>query len=320
MDKLGLLREKIEQSSTIALFGHEYIDGDCMGSMIGFGMMLEKMGKKVSYFTPIAPSSYFSFLNFKKMETDFSYKNYDCLFFLDFGAYSRIGGFTAGKEQYFQSSQLVVIDHHPFVDPIGTLRYVDVEASSNCELLYEICKELYPELIDEKVATAFYMGLTTDTGNFSFEKDSLRTMKNAYELLQYGVDKRKLLQNLFGNKSFLAVKFVQLLIERLKLQDGLLYTYCEETEMQEYGLEKDEAEAGVGLIQSIGEAKVFLFMRRFGDVIKCSLRSKGGIDVNAIAQNFGGGGHKAASGFKVPVQGDFLKQIEEIVSGVKKFL
>lgn len=317
MDRFELLKEKIANSQTIALFGHEYIDGDCMGSMIWLGLILEKLGKKVSYFTPIAPSSYFSFLNFKKMETDFSYKEYDCLFFLDFGSYGRIGGFTAGKEDYFQNSQVVVIDHHPFIEPIGTLRYVDVEASSNCELLYEICKELYPDLIDEKVATAFYMGLTTDTGNFSFEKDSLRTMKNAYELLQYGVDKRKLLQNLFGNKSFLAVKFVKLLIERLTLEDGLLYTYCEDTEMQEYGLEKDEAEAWAGLIQSIWEAKVFLFMRRFGDVIKCSLRSKGGVDVNAMAQQLGWWGHKAAAGFKVVVQWDFVKQVGEIVARVK---
>lgn len=75
----------LKKSKSIALFGHTNPDGDCIGSMLGLGKILEKQGKKVSYFTPTKPSKLFHFLpDIKKIKSDFDEKKYDLLVFVDF--------------------------------------------------------------------------------------------------------------------------------------------------------------------------------------------------------------------------------------------
>jgi len=143
------------------LFGHENIDGDCVGSMLALGDVLTAMGKEVSYHTPIKPSMYFDFLpTVSRISHTFDYPTGDvCLIFLDFTPYSRIGGFTKGYETYFDSHYKLVIDHHPDPRQRGNVELKDTTASSNCEWLYELLMqdEQLACLITPDVATYLLM-------------------------------------------------------------------------------------------------------------------------------------------------------------------
>lgn len=85
------IQQCLEKAQKIALFGHEHIDGDALGSILGLGKLLEKQGKQVSYFTPHQPSRVFDFLQLgEKIQYQFDYGEYDLLVFLDFNQYQRI--------------------------------------------------------------------------------------------------------------------------------------------------------------------------------------------------------------------------------------
>ena len=106
------IKEKLEQAHTIALFGHQSIDGDALGAMFGLGLQLEKLGKKVSYFVPDEPSDLFSFLNLSALQYAFDYAAYDLVVLVDMNHPTRMKRFYEGHEAYFENCPLIIIDHH----------------------------------------------------------------------------------------------------------------------------------------------------------------------------------------------------------------
>lgn len=287
MENVAQLKKILSKSTKVAVFGHEYIDGDALGSILAFGRVLHKLGKKVEYFTTVAPSRTFAFLKAKNVKTEFKYGKYDCVFFLDFTPYERIPAFTKGHEDYFDAQTRVIIDHHPVPHPKGECLMIDTTASSNCELLYEIIMKIDPKLIDEEVATYLLLGTITDTGNFTYEKDSQRTLKIAADLVKRGARKKRLVDNLMRSKSLASVQFMSVLFGRIQQQDDVLWTYFDEHEIKKYGLEKEEAEAGMGIVTTIKDVGMYVLCREVAGLVRVSLRSQGKVDVSALAQKFG---------------------------------
>jgi len=128
------------------------------------------LGKQVSYFTPDKESQNFDFLpEIQNMQYEFDYADYDVLIFLDFSGYGRIKKFTENHIEYFDQIPKVIIDHHLFDHAFqNALVYRDESAISCAELIFELSKK-WRDLIDKKVATFLYMGILTDSGNFSYD-------------------------------------------------------------------------------------------------------------------------------------------------------
>jgi phosphoesterase RecJ-like protein len=181
-----IIKKKLEESKTIAIFGHYHPDGDCVGSLLGLGKALENLGKKVDYFTPSPPSKVFSFLpSFSKIKTNFTYKKYDTIIFVDLGSYTRIGKFWEENPEYFTQQTVIIFDHHPEQGPENALMIKDIQASSTAELLFEYIQKRWKGAIDQEVATAFYLGLVTDSGNFMFDQNHERIFTNALNLIKF---------------------------------------------------------------------------------------------------------------------------------------
>jgi nanoRNase/pAp phosphatase (c-di-AMP/oligoRNAs hydrolase) len=139
MNLTQTIKNTLEQAQTIAIFGHQSIDGDALGAMYGLGLQLEKQGKQISYFTPDAPSPLFTFLGINNLQLSFDYGKYDLIVFVDFTEYSRIAKFTAGFESYFDEQQKIIIDHHLFEKSLpNAVIYRDEIAMSTCELIFEL--------------------------------------------------------------------------------------------------------------------------------------------------------------------------------------
>ena len=325
-----IAKEMIQQAKKIAIFGHMNPDGDCIGAMLGLGKLLEKQKKNISYFVPNKPSKIFSFVkNIKRIKSNFDYKKYDLLIFVDFTWVNRLGILTQAKPTYFNNIPIVTIDHHPDNGLDKGIIIKDIKSISTCEILFELTSKWRPHLYDKDIATYFYLGITSDSGNFLFEEDHIRTFTNAVKLLKLGADKDFVVNNLIRKKSLNAIKFLQLLIKRINQKEWLLYTYYDEDELKKYTIDLEEASYGLHIIQNIEWPQIVLLISKRGDVIKWSLRaktiqgelrSKGGIDCNKIAKSLWWGWHKLAAGFSVPAKGKIEQQIKEIVKHINKMI
>lgn len=321
--QLQSFKSTIDNASRIAIFWHNSVDGDAIWSMIGLWLLCEKLGKHVGYFTTIAPSSSFLFLpHIDKIQTDFDYSDdWDLIIFVDFTAYSRIGKITEWHEHYFDSKKTLIIDHH-IGDSIGpkAILLKDIDASSNCELLYEITREIYPELLDAEIATYRYLGLLTDTGNFQFEVDSIRTMNNAIGLLKLGAKKAWIIEKLFNNNSWSSIEFLKMIIPRITLSEKVCYVRYTTDEIEKFDFDKEEADIMIlANIRPLRNVWAFAIIRDSGTgKIGISFRSgylenDKRINVQKVALALGGWGHEFASGAEQDKKGELEEQVVEIV-------
>jgi bifunctional oligoribonuclease and PAP phosphatase NrnA len=313
----------LESSQKIALFWHRNPDGDCIWSLLGFGALLEKMGKKVTYFTPTLPSRIYDFLPWiKKISSQFDYGKYDLLVFLDFSDMIRIQEFYDKDPWYFDHRQVIVIDHHVYTGK-NSNRYVisDDTAMSACELIFEHTYAIWKNFYDSKVATYLYLWLTTDSGNFRYDEDHKRILTNALELVNLGADKKMVVNNAFRRKSFAWVKMMECMFKRLQKKWWLIYTRYTDSDLKKMGIDREEADFWQIIIQDIDEAKVTAIFRTDEEKQLCciSLRSKY-IDVQKIAKSFGGGGHIHAAWCTVPRIWRFQHQVEEISTKVAEMI
>lgn len=156
--------------------------------MIG-GSIREKMGKKVWYFTPTMPSRIYHFLSeVDKITSEFDYKKYDLLVFLDFSDISRIQGFYDKNPAYFDNQEIVVIDHHVYTDEHKNRNVItDPKAMSACEVILNTLINGGQNYMTKKLQLVFYLGLTTDSWNFRYDEDhKKRVLTNALHLVELG--------------------------------------------------------------------------------------------------------------------------------------
>ncbi len=320
----GIARKMIENAKKIALFWHMSPDGDCIGAMLGFGKLLEKQKKQVEYFVPNTPSKVFDFIKkIKRLKSRFAYKKYDLLIFLDFTGVNRIGAISTDNPEYFNNNPIVIFDHHLGNGLNHGVVIKDVKSISTCEIVFEQTYKRRPELYDKEIATYLYLGITSDSGNFLFGEDHIRTFGNALKLLKLGADKDFVVDNLIRRKSLNSIKFLQLLLNRIQQKESLLYTYYDENELEKYHIDQEEAAYGLHVIQNIDGPEIVVLIRKIGNMIKWSLRAKDTrkststkIDCNKIAQHLWWGGHRLASGFSVPAKGRFEDQIQILVKEI----
>lgn len=317
---MNKIKKLLESSNKIAIFGHENIDWDCIWAMLWLGKLLEKQWKKIWYFTPSAPSKIFNFLpDIKKIKTNFDYKKYDLLVFTDFTWYSRIPKFTKDQEKYFDQNKLLIIDHHPEkkVANHATIKK-DIMSISTCDIIFEITYKRRKKYYDKNIATYLYLGLTTDSWNFRFDKwdQTPRLLKNALALINLWADKKSIIENIFRSKTFESIKFMQKVLDRMTQDWNIVYSYYQDTELSKYKLDEEEAVYWQFVMQDIQGPDIVVLFKKMWNYIKWSLRSKK-TDVSNIAQKLWWWWHRNASWFKVEFKSDFNKQIKEIIKQIK---
>lgn len=317
------IKHLLESKQNIALFWHRNPDGDCIGSLLWFGALLEKMGKKVSYFTPTLPSRIYNFLpDITKLTSDFDYGNYDLLVFLDFSDINRIETFYQKNPEYFDHHEVIVFDHHVYSENKKNWKVItDAKAMSACEVIFEYTYQWRPNLYDEKIATCLYLWLTTDSWNFRYDEDHKRILTNALHLVELGANKKRVVDNAFRKKSFAGVKMMERMFKRLQKKWDLVYTRYTDTDLKKLGIDREEADFWQIIIQDIDDAKVTIIFRNAEEGKKCcmSLRSKI-TDVQKIAKVFGGGGHIHAAWCTLERKGTFRQQVEELSTEIAKMI
>lgn len=321
-NKLAILKNKIKSSTSIAIFGHDYIDWDCVGSMLGLWTILENMWKHVTYYTSYTPSNHLSWVEeIDKISTEFDFQDRDVVILVDCNKYTRISRFYEINPNYFKNNYTIIIDHHLYDKEVWNLNLIDTTSSSCCEVIWEISKQIFEDdMIDKNVANYLCLGTISDTGNFEYEKDTIRTFSNILEMIKKWADKRYLVENLQKFTSQEA-SFVWKFIGRYNIEWNIWYTYITQVDLLDYNIDKEQAKAGQSIIKNIIWIPISIVFSDIGGEYGASMRtSRDDINLSEIAKQWWGGGHKKAAAFKIISEKWFIDWIEEIVEKINHIL
>jgi phosphoesterase RecJ-like protein len=214
------------------------------------------------------------------------------------------------------AKRILIIDHHEPKAGSGAFDLLDPTASSSCELVYLIAQKLGVELpID--ASEAIFAGIVYDTGSFSYPKTSERTFACALDLVQRGVKPYEVHNRMYESSSDGVLILQKSVISSLELCLGgrVALQSLGKEDLAASGASYEDAEDLVNIPLQDRRVEVSVFFKEnMEGKLRCSLRSKGGVNVARIAQAFGGGGHKTAAGFScrfplVRVKDDVLQSI-----------
>lgn len=293
----------MEDSSRIILTTHVNADGDGAGSEVALASWLRSRGKEAWI---INPTPYPSSLRFLLPEGEWAF---DCnstrarelvaeaelAVVLDTGEVPRIGSVHA----LIEPLKKVVVDHHPAgPEPILGVSFRDPGACATGELVFDLLQKAGGPWLPE-VVRGLYVAILADTGAFRFSNTSPDTHGIVAFLLEKGADPQDLYQQVYGNVHLRKLKLLQASLAELRLDpDGELAWMTVPTKaFQELDARSDDIDGLVDYPRDIKGVEVgLLFRETVRGATKISFRSNGEIDVNALASQFGGGGHIRASG------------------------
>ena len=324
-----MLRSLIADADTIVLCCHQNPDGDAMGAMLGWGAVMQHLGKEPLMVVPDMFPDYLQWLpntekvvryDKRKDFVDTVLKIADLVFCLDFNSLSR----TDAMEEALKNSpaKKVLIDHHPNPDVDTTICISRPEASSASELVFRIVWQmgLFEEL-GKHYAVPVYCGMMTDTGGFTFNSNDPDVFFIISQLLTKHINKDKIYRNVYHNYSEHRLRMVGfVLCNRLVVDDkrhAAYYTLTRDDQKQ-FHFVKGDAEGLVNMPLQIKGLKLSISLREDTErenLVWVSLRSVDAFPCNKMAaQFFNGGGHLNASGGRV------YGTIEDAVEVVQKAL
>jgi bifunctional oligoribonuclease and PAP phosphatase NrnA len=298
---LGKAAAALEEASTVALACHVNPDADALGSMLGLSNFLRTKGKQTICSFPNEPFELPRWISvLPGHETlvpprDFP-KEPAVMVTCDVASMDRLAMLApvAGK-----ATTVIWIDHHRSNEGLGTIPLIDPLASSTCEVVWRLLKEMGGE-IPVETATCLYAGLITDTGRFQYEAVTPETLRLGAELRTFPFDHTRLVQALFEDNSIPYLLVLGVALERVTLEPDadLLWSYLTQADLAAAGVHATETDDLIDVIRTAREADVAAVLKQQRDGrFKVSLRSKGGHDVASVASGFGGGGHRLAAGY-----------------------
>jgi phosphoesterase RecJ-like protein len=204
----------INESSNILLLSHESPDGDAIGSLMGFYIMLKNLNKKVDVVVPEMPETFLFLDSIDEVLTE-SNKKYDLGIVLDCASRERIG---QNNNEFANCEKSIVIDHHTSNREYGDINYVIGEASSCCQVLYYLFK-YWNVKITIPMGEALLTGLLTDTSGFKNNNVDKNSLLMSAELIELGVDFHKVYYLVLSKKNMAQYLLMKMSLERLELID-----------------------------------------------------------------------------------------------------
>lgn len=312
------INEIIGEAKTVGIAGHVRPDGDCMGSCMSLYNYLKKNRPdiQVKVYLEFVDKKFNIIENTEQIITDgYDGTVYDLFISLDTASKDRLGF----NLPFFENAKRTAcIDHHASNSGYADYNYIVPEASSASEVLYEVLEK---ELIDKSVAEPMYMGIAHDSGVFRFQSTTPKTMRIAADMMEYGINVNKILEDTFYRKSYNQMMITAKIQSQTVLtMDGrCIYGWCTTEMMEEYGVTVNDLDAVVASIRNVDGVEVAMFLYQLGsECFKVSLRSKNEVDVSQIAVDFGGGGHVRAAGFEV--HGNLEQAIAQVLVKIEEKL
>ncbi len=303
----------IREYKKVAILSHKKPDGDAIGSSVGLSLILNNLGIDADVIQLDNIPSYLDFIdntNIKLYSGEKLSESYDCIICVDTADEKRVDD----RYSLSENMPLIVIDHHATNTYFGDFNYIFDDYSSTCEIIYDLFKE--EEVFDNKIATALYTGISTDTNRFMYDNTSKNTLSVASNLVDM-VDLNLINSKLYANKKVEYWKLISLAMQNAKFTyNGKIASVLITKEMQDQANYRD-CDSIVEILRDIDSVEISLVVYYYSNSFKASFRTNSDFDVSNVAKIFSGGGHKKAAGATlgysdpVLIYEDVLKILEE---------
>jgi phosphoesterase RecJ-like protein len=311
--------DAVRHSKTFCIAGHIRPDGDCVGSQLGLGLALQNEGKKVACWNEDAVPQKYKFLNgdglFQKPKRVLKF---DCVIATDCASFERLGKVVPciGHRKL-----LINIDHHESNTRYGDINWVSAREPSCGELIYRLLKVArWP--ITRRIADCLFTGVSTDTGSFQYATTRPGTFHVGAELVTRGANLAKICDEVYQSYPLSRARLLKHVYSRFRLthNDRIAWFWLKKADFARTGAESDDTEGLIDHIRDIEPVVVAcVFEEIEPEMTRISLRSKSDrVNVSDIAAQFGGGGHSAAAGARIP--GKPLSVQRRVIAAVKRAL
>jgi phosphoesterase RecJ-like protein len=311
--------EIIRGHKTFCIVGHIRPDGDCVGSQLALAIALRNEGKKVTCWNEDPIPHKYKFLDpdgfFQRPKAG---QKFDCVIATDCASFARLG--TAGKYS-MRRKVLINIDHHESNPRYGDVNWVSAREPSCGELIYRLLKVArWP--ITKPIADNLFAAVSTDTGSFQYPTTRPGTFHTGAELVTRGADLSRICHEVYQSYSLSRARLLRHLYNKFKLtdHDRIAYLWLKQKDFSRTGAEANDTEGLIDHIRAIEPVVVAcVFEEIEPELTRISLRSKDpNVNVNEVAAQFGGGGHPAAAGARIP--GKSLSVQRQVIAAVKRAL
>jgi bifunctional oligoribonuclease and PAP phosphatase NrnA len=309
--------DAIRERQRFVVSSHERPDGDSIGSELAMALALRALGKTVRVVNrDPAPPPMQAFPGVPDIEiTDRVDGEFDAAIVMECSDLSRTG--VKGLDRFF----VINIDHHPGNKGYGDIRWFDEKAAACGEMVFTLIRALdVPLTVD--IATHIYLAILTDTGCFHYSGISPRTFDICRQALEAGVDAVEVARNVYDSSNMGRLKLFGSVLRSMQIDASgrIAIVYLDHEMAREAGGTYEDTEGLVNLPLTVKEIQAVVFFKQLeGETYRVSLRSKGNVDIGAVAKQFNGGGHKNAAGCTVEgpidsVQKMFVQMIDKAIA------
>jgi bifunctional oligoribonuclease and PAP phosphatase NrnA len=308
--------DDIRQCETFCIVGHIRPDGDCVGSQLGLTLALRNEGKRVVCWNEDCIPQKYEFLDpdhlIQKPKPGLKF---DCVIATDAASFERLG--TVGA-CVADRKRFINIDHHESNTRYADLNWVSAREPSTGELIFRLLKVAkWP--ITKPIADCLFTAVSTDTGSFQYSTTRPGTYHVAGELVRRGADLAKICDEVYQSYPLSRARLLRHVYSHFKLthRNQIAYFWLKKADFTRSGADSCDSEGLIDHIRAIAPVVVAcVFEEIEPDLTRISLRSKSDkINVNEVAAGFGGGGHSAAAGARIP--GNPLSVQRRVIAALK---
>ena len=318
--KFEQIGQALREGVRFAVLGHVRPDGDALGSQLALGLSLKQLGKDVRIWNEEGMLEKYSFLPNANLLTKppAEPEDVDVAIALDTAIQNRLGNSLAAVRS---AKVWINIDHHPSNPGYGDLVYIDPNSPATGQILFELIKsEKLP--IDAAIAENLYVAISTDTGSFQYPNTTARTFEIAAELVRAGVEVGRVSQLTYENYPRRRVELLRDLLGTMRFDanDRVASFSLSLATAKKLGVLPEDNEGLIDHLRAIRGVIVAVFFEELADgKVRVSMRSKNEkVNVCAICEKFGGGGHVLAAGARVrgslaEVERKILEEVRDVV-------
>jgi phosphoesterase RecJ-like protein len=311
--------EGINRSNSLCIVGHIRPDGDCVGSQLGLTLALQNEGKKVVCWNEDSIPQKYRFLDRNEtIQKPRRGLKFDCVIATDAASFERLG---AVGECITNRKLFINIDHHESNTRYADLNWVSARESSTGELVFRLLHTAkWP--VTKPIADCLFTAVSTDTGSFQYPSTRPGTYHVAGELVRRGADLAKITDEVYQSYPLSRARLLRHVYSKFRLSHNnqIAYFWLKKADFARTGADSSDSEGLIDHIRAIEPVIVAcVFEELEPELTRISLRSKSEkVNVNEIAAQFGGGGHPAAAGARIP--GTPLAVQRKVIAAIKRGL
>jgi len=288
------IREVILQRQRFVITSHARPDGDAIGSQLAMAYALRQLGKDVQLVDKDpTPPPFQTLPGIRDIQVSPTvHGQFDAAIVMECGDLSRTG--VDGFEKYF----VINIDHHPGNRSYGAINWFDERAAACGEMVFDLIEALGVTLTAE-IATHIYVTILTDTGGFHFSHITPKTFEICRRCTEAGAQPEAIARAIYDNSTMGRLRLMGAVLNDLEFEGDGRAAIAALTlrRLEETGGTHEDSDGLINLPLTVKEIQAVAFFKEIApEQFRVSLRSKGDVDVNRVASQFGGGGHKNAAG------------------------